>query len=61
LENFDLDQAFDIVELEPRQATSPDGCWWGCSWTPSWGSGGWGSGSTNVNIIISTGSGGSGT
>jgi hypothetical protein len=52
LENFDLEQEFDIVELEPRQATSPDQCF-----VVVCGSGGWGSGAINIGI----GSGGSGT
>lgn len=54
-----LDQEFEIVELEPRQATSPDQCF--VVVCGSGGSGGLGSGATNVNIIVSTGSGGSGT
>jgi hypothetical protein len=57
LENFDLDQAFDIVELEPRQAASPDQCF--VVVCGSGGSGGLGSGAVNINIGI--GSGGSGT
>ncbi len=54
-----LDQEFAIVELEPRQAASPDAWHWG-----SGGSGGSGGGSTfigTVTIIPSSGSGGSGT
>ena len=51
-----LDQEFEIVELEPRQATSPDQCF-----VVVCGSGGLGSGATNVNVIVGTGSGGSGT
>ncbi|MBX5491284.1 MAG: hypothetical protein IRZ14_08995 [Chloroflexi bacterium] len=58
MENFELDQAFDIVELEPRQAASPDACFTVVC-TGSGGSGGVGSGSVNINIGI--GSGGSGT
>jgi hypothetical protein len=56
---MNLDQDFEIVELEPRQATSPDAC--GIIVCGSGGSGGVGSGSPVVSISVSTGSGGSGT
>jgi hypothetical protein len=53
-DHFDLDQEFDIVELEPRGAASPDGQ---TIIIVSSGSGSTGSGST----IGSGGSGGSGS
>jgi len=59
LDTMNLDQDFEIVELEPRQATSPDAC--GIIVCGSGGSGGVGSGSPVVSISVSTGSGGSGT
>jgi hypothetical protein len=59
LDTTHLDLEFEIVELEPRQATSPDAqCVTVCG---SGGSGGVGSGATNVNVLVGTGSGGSGT
>ncbi len=51
-EHFDLDQEFDIVELEPRGAASPDGLV--IVVNNGGGSGGVGSGS------LTSGSGGSG-
>jgi hypothetical protein len=60
-EEFDLDQEFEIVELEPRRAASPDAQGSGGSGGSGGGSGGSGSGGSGGSGGGMSGSGGSGT
>jgi hypothetical protein len=63
-EEFNLDQEFEIVELEPRRATSPDAQFGsgGSGGSGSGGSGGSGGGSaTIIGTIIPSGGGSGGS